>query len=197
MSNDDFMKTTDEENLLGGAAGGDGDDIVLDLSGDDLKTTKFPLIPIGTWVKFSIYEAEVKPSKSQKNEGKPVYHITLKVLPQEEAKWGSGRRVTIYAPLWSGAFFTAFKVFKALGFDIPKPPKEGERINFRVPGPNKLYGKTLEAKVTKHEQGNTTDDEGNPRLFERFDAFRAVTEGGPNDSDGLDEFASGDGGLFS
>src|SRR5690554_1317068 len=156
MSNDDFMKTTDEENLLGGAAGGDGDDIVLDLTGDDLK-----------------------------------------VLPQVEAKWGSGRRVTIYAPLWSGAFFTAFKVFKALGFDIPKPPKEGERINFRVPGPNKLYGKTLEARVTKHEQGNTTDDEGNPRLFERFDAFRAVTEGGPNDSDGLDEFASGDGGLFS
>lgn len=184
------MKTEDETNEFGQA--NDDGDLVLDLSGDDLSSGGYKLIPVGTWVKVSIYEAVVKPSKSAKNEGKPVYHITLKVMGDAH---GKNRQFKIYAPLWSGAFFTAFKLFKALGFNIPKPPAQGERINFKVPGPGKLLGQTLEAKVTKHEPGNTTDDDGNPRLFERFDAFRAMQDG-DEASDGLDEFSSGGAGLF-
>lgn len=192
MSND-FMSTDDE--LNNGVFGQNtDDDIVLDLTGEDLTTTRKP-IAIGTWLRVAVYEAEVKPSKSEKNKGKPVYHITLKVLGGE----AKGRQFTIYAPLWSGAFFTAFKFFKALGYNMPKPPAEGERINFKVPGKSKLLGSTLEAKVTAHEEGNKTDDDGNPILFERLGAFRPMSDEDEDldYGDGLDEFASGDGGLFS
>jgi hypothetical protein len=191
------MKTEDETNEFGQA--NDDGDLVLDLSGDDLSSGGYKLIPVGTWVKVSIYEAVVKPSKSAKNEGKPVYHITLKVMGDAH---GKNRQFKIYAPLWSGAFFTAFRIFRALGFETPKPPAAGERTQFKVPGKSKLLGRVLGAKVSKHEQSDRTDDDGNPFINERLGAYMSAEKldelvGQEENSSGLDEFASGDGGLFS
>lgn len=169
----------------------DGDELVIDLSGDDLTGGEYPLMPVGTWVKASVYEAELVKSKSEKNEGKPMYKLVLKFHPEAEAKWGKGRRTYIYAPLWSGAFFTAYKVLKALGYEVPKPPKEGERLQFRAPSPKAMLGQVLDMKVSKHETYN-----GNTReRFEHFEPVGTKTEDGEAGG-GLDAFASGGSGLF-
>jgi hypothetical protein len=194
----DFMNTDDELANINGTANED-DDLVLDLSEDDLSSGRKPL-PVGTLLRLSVYDVDLTHVKKEgPNKGKPMYKFTLKVLGEGV---GKGRQFDVYAPLWSGAFFTAFRIFRALGFETPKPPAAGERAQFKVPGKSKLLGGVLGAKVAKHEPGNMTDDDGNPVLFERLGSYMSVEKleelvGQQENSSGLDEFASGDGGLFS
>lgn len=194
----DFMNTDDELNSINGAANED-DDLVLDLSEDDLTSRRKPL-PIGTLLRLSVYDVDLTHVKKEgPNKGKPMYKFTFKVLGEGV---GKGRQFDVYAPLWSGAFFTAFRIFRALGFETPKPPAAGERTQFKVPGKSKLLGRVLGAKVSKHEQSDRTDDDGNPFINERLGAYMSAEKldelvGQEENSSGLDEFASGDGGLFS
>jgi hypothetical protein len=82
-------------------------------------------------------------------------------------------------------------VLKALGYEVPKPPKEGEKFQFKAPSPKTILGQTLDMMVSKHETYNGT-------TRERFEAFAPAGEktGGGDSMDGLDAFASGGGGLF-
>lgn len=189
-----------EGDIFGGTDEQTGmDDLVLDLSGDDLSANEWKAIPDGTWVKVTIYEAELGTvqNPNSPNAGKAQAIFTFK-LRDESAKEYGPKTFRVWAQLYSGAFFTMFNIMKAtkdqlaeLGYEAPTaPPQAGQKLQLRLPHPAKLKGFTMEARV-KHRAGNKPGADGKPIMFENLASFRATKD--EADMAGLEEFSSGGG----
>lgn len=188
------------EDIFGGADEQAGmDDLVLDLSGDDLTVREWKPIPDNTWVKAVIYDAELGKvqNPNSPNVGKPQAIFTFKLV-EESAKEYGPKTFRVWAQLYSGAFFTMFNIMRAakeqlaeLGYEVPSaPPAAGQPMKLRLPHPAKLKGLTMEARV-KNRPGNKTTPSGEPVMFENLVGFRAPK--GEESLDGLEEFTSGGG----
>ena len=188
------------EDIFGGADEQAGmDDLVLDLSGDDLAVRDWKPIPDNTWVKAVIYDAELGTVKNPNspNVGKPQAIFTFKLV-EESAKEFGPKTFRVWAQLYSGAFFTMFNIMRAvkeqlgeLGYEVPSaPPAAGQPMKLRLPPPAKLKGLTREARV-KNRPGNKPGAGGKPVMFESLVGFRAPKD--EESMDGLEEFTSGGG----
>lgn len=191
--NPDLFSTATEMGTADGPNGAPEDeDIVLNLTGDDLKTRRTTPLPVGTRLKVRVYEASIGYVKKEgDNKGKPFYKIQFKPLPDEIEKHGLSDKKLFFENmmLFSGAFFDAANFLRALGYSPGDPT--AKEVTFKAPHPNKLLGQELEVKVTKHEASNRLDDEGNPFMNEALGGFRPIQE--PSDGTVSEEVAD----LFS
>ena len=86
---------SEDMNIFGAPNDDEAEDIVLNLSGDDLQDGSFKDIPDGTWVRVSIYDAQLgKVQKEGDNKGKPQAIFTFKLVG-ESAKVGDVLRVEV------------------------------------------------------------------------------------------------------
>lgn len=195
---------SEDMNIFGAPNDDEAGDIVLNLSGDDLQDGSFKDIPDGTWVRVSIYDAQLgKVQKEGDNKGKPQAIFTFKLVGLSAKEYGP-KTFRVWAQLYPGAFFTMYGIMKALkdelsemGYELPsRPPNKGDDINIRVPHPSKLLGLVLEGRV-KRVKGNKKRDDGSDIWFENLKGFRAAKDdGGTVSEDSAQLFTTGSGGLF-
>lgn len=175
-------------------------DLQLDLSGDDLTDSSFRTIPNNTWVHAVIYSAELGTvQKEGPNQGKPQAIFTFRLTGPSAKQYGP-KTMRVWAQLYPGAFFTMYKILKALDYEMPKPENGGAQIKFTVPHPQKLVGQVLLAQV-KHRAGNRVGEDGKPIMFENLVAFKSIREAEDGDgtvsTESAELFQSGAADLFS
>jgi len=98
------------------------------------------MLPRG-WYKVTVSDVELRESKSEKNNGKPMYAVECTV--NEPAEY-EGRKLYTNACLWEGALYTVIGLMKAVEL-IEQNIDEGDLV---IPGPGAFLGKECMARVT-------------------------------------------------
>jgi len=111
--------------------------IQVNVSKKESEAGNLVMLPRG-WYKVTISDVALKESKSEKNNGKPMYAMEFTVNEPAEFE---GRKVFTNACLWDGALYTIIAILKGLGYEVD----EGE---LEIPEGDDLIGGELMARIT-------------------------------------------------
>lgn len=128
----------------------DDEELYINFSDEEAASKALEPLPSGKY-NVQITKIETRASKSEKNNGKPYWNLTMKIVDGKYAK----RTVFANVMLWSGAAYSLNQLMNACGF----PTQTGQ---VKVPGRQAFIGKTLTIRGMKRPArtvGDKTYDE--------------------------------------
>lgn len=130
----------------------------FNITDEDVAGKSFEPVP-ADWYDVTIDNVEEAESKSEKNNGKPMYVVYFKSLDE---RFNGTQRT--HACLWYEARFTIIDLMKATGFKV-------EAGELSIPDADEFIGKELAIKLTVEDYTNKDGEEAKRNNVKSFRAL--------------------------